>query len=197
MKKKDLEIRLQKVKNFNDPDASLEQYMTPAVIASDVLFTAYSEGDIHNMDVLDLGCGTGMFSIGAWMLGAKSVKGFDISEKAIAVAEDNVGAFGADVELNIRDIKDVDEKADTALMNPPFGAQNRRADRPFLDKAMILCDSVYSMHIGTTIDFLNEYVRSAGREICFQRNYRFNIPHTFPFHNKERHNVDIIMIMIR
>ncbi|MDR0334484.1 MAG: METTL5 family protein, partial [Methanomassiliicoccaceae archaeon] len=184
MKKKDLEIRLQRMMDFVDPDPSLEQYMTPSVIASDILFTAYSEGDIKGMDVLDLGCGTGMFSIGARLLGAADVHGFDISEKAVAVARENAKAFGTDVNFAVCDILNVDRRGDTAIMNPPFGCQTRSADRPFLDKAMKLCDTVYSMHRATTADFLNDYVTSAGREICFRRSYRFNIPHTFTFHSK-------------
>jgi putative methylase len=197
MKKKDLEMRLQRVKNFIDPDPSLEQYMTPSVIASDILFIAYSEGDINGMRVIDLGCGTGMFSIGAWMLGAASVKGYDVSENAIRVARENASAFGADVDLSICDIANVMERGDTAIMNPPFGCQSRTADRPFLDKAMELCDSVYSVHMSKTTEFLDEYVRSAGREICFKKNYKFNIPHTFSFHSKAKQDIDIVMIMIR
>jgi putative methylase len=197
MKKKDLEIKLQKMKDFASPDPSLEQYMTPAVIASDVLFTAYSEGDISGLDVIDLGCGTGMFSIGASMLGAGNVYGFDISEKAIAVAKENANAFYADVRFEICDVGDVKQKGNTAIMNPPFGCQSRNADRPFLDKAMELCDTVYSIHRGSTLDFLTEYVNEAGREICFHRNYKFNIPHTFSFHSKAKQNIDVIMIIIR
>ena len=68
MRKKDLEIRLQSVRNFENPDPALEQYMTPATMAADILFDAYRDGDVEGMKVLDLGCGTGMFSIGAWML---------------------------------------------------------------------------------------------------------------------------------
>ena len=197
MKKKDLEIRLEKIRNFDGPDASLEQYMTPAVIASDILFTAYAEGDIHGMNVIDIGCGTGMFAIGAWLLGAESLKGYDISEKAISVASENVKEFGASVELITCDVSEITEKADTAVMNPPFGCQNRRADRSFLDTAMRTCDSVYSVHMNETSDFLEEYVNSAGKEICFRKSYKFNIPHTFTFHRRENHSVDIIMIMIR
>ena len=97
MRKRDLEMRLQSVRGFEDPDPALEQYMTPAVIASDILFTAYSNGDIAGMKVLDLGCGTGMFSIGAWMLGAGMVVGYDVSENALKVAGENAEALGADV----------------------------------------------------------------------------------------------------
>jgi len=197
MKKKDLEIKLQRIMDFYEPDPSLEQYMTPASIASDILFTAYSEGDINGLDIIDLGCGTGMFSIGSRMLGAANVYGFDVSGTAIAVAKENAMIFGTDVNFEICDIADVEQRGDTAIMNPPFGCQSRNADRPFLDKAMELCDTVYSVHRGTTLDFLKGYVNKAGRDICFHRNYKFNIPHTFSFHSKAEHNVDIIMIIIR
>jgi len=197
MKKKDLEIKLQSVKNFIDPDPSLEQYMTPPVIASDILFTAYSEGDIFDADVNDLGCGTGMFSIGSRLLGAKNVHGFDVSEKAIAVAKENAANLNADVVFEVCDVDNVTKNADTAIMNPPFGCQTKRADRKFLDKAMELCNSVYSLHMASTYDFLEEYVNSKGREICFKRSYRFNIPHTFSFHSKSNREIDIIMIIIR
>jgi putative methylase len=197
VKKKDLEIRLQKVKDFNDPDPSLEQYMTSAVIASDVLFIAYSEGDIAGTDVLDPGCGTGMLSIGAKMLGAANVYGYDICGKAIEVAKENASEFGTEVMFEVCDVLDIDRKSDTAVMNPPFGCQTRNADRPFLDKAMELCNSVYSIHRGTSGAFLDEYVGSAGREICFRKSYRFNIPRTFSFHSRTEQSVDIVMVMIR
>ena len=122
MKKKDLDIRLQRVRPFTDPDPSLEQYMTPPVIASDILFTAYSEGDLNGREVIDLGCGTGMLSIGSSILGADKVHGFDISEKAVSVAKENAHMLGAaDVTFEVCDVRNVNKKGDTAVMNPPFG----------------------------------------------------------------------------
>ena len=75
LRRKELEMALQKVRNFDDPDPSLEQYMTPAWMASEILFEAYRLGDVEGMKVIDLGCGTGMFSIGAWLMGAGMVRG--------------------------------------------------------------------------------------------------------------------------
>ena len=49
MKKKDLDIRLERVRPFREPSAALEQYPTPATIASDILFTAYANGDVSDM----------------------------------------------------------------------------------------------------------------------------------------------------
>ena len=73
MKKKDLEIRLERVRPFKEPSAALEQYPTPATIASDILFSAYANGDVAERTVNDLGCGTGIFAIGDKLLDAEKV----------------------------------------------------------------------------------------------------------------------------
>ena len=197
MRKRDLEIRLESVGNFVDPDPSLEQYMTPAVIAADVLYRAYSEGDIAGLKVMDLGCGTGMFSIGAWLLGAGMVVGYDISAKALAVASANRELFGAEVKFVRKDIRDVDEGADTVFMNPPFGCQNRNADRSFLDKAMESSECVYSIHMASTLDFVRDYCERKGRSVTWHKTYKYVIPHTFSFHSKEKKSVDIVVVNIR
>ncbi len=197
MKRKELEMRLQRVAPFENPSAALEQYPTPSTIASDILFSAYANGDVDDKVVNDLGCGTGIFSIGAKLLGARTVRGYDISRSALDVAGKNSELLDVDVELNEYDIGDVKDRADTTFMNPPFGCQNRRADRPFLDKAMELSDSIYSIHMADTLGFLDEYVRSKGREIVAYATYKYNIPHTFTFHRKEKKEVDIVVVNVR
>ena len=69
MKQRQLEIILQQIPKPTKPIAHLEQYMTPATIAADVLFIAYTWGDIHEKIVVDLGCGTGVFAVGAYLMG--------------------------------------------------------------------------------------------------------------------------------
>jgi len=197
MKKKDLEIALEKVPPFNDPDPSLEQYPTPATVAADILFRAYGNGDIKDLKIMDLGCGTGIFSLGAWFLGAGNVIGYDVSQSAITLAEKYARSIDANIEFRVSDIKDVKEGADTVFMNPPFGCQNKKADRDFLDKAMEYSDCVYSIHMADTLDFLEKYVEKKGRRIVSNKTYKYNIPHTFSFHSKEKHSVDIVMVNIR
>ena len=197
MKKKDLEIRLERVRPFKDPSAALEQYPTPATIASDILFTAYANGDVADRTVNDLGCGTGIFAIGSKLLGAGTVRGYDVSSSALATAEENAADLGTEIEFIETDISGVDDRADTTFMNPPFGCQNEHADRPFLQKAMELSDSVYSIHMANTIGFLEDYVSSYGREIVARATYNYNIPHTFSFHSRTKQKVDIVVVNIR
>ncbi|MDR1404149.1 MAG: METTL5 family protein [Candidatus Methanoplasma sp.] len=197
MKKKDLEIELEKVPQFENPDPSLEQYLTPAVIAADMLFRAYANGDIRGLKVMDLGCGTGMLSFGAWMLGAGSVEGYDTSQKAIDLAAGHANSAGADISFVLSDIRDVHGGADTVIMNPPFGCQNRCADRDFLIKAMESAECIYSVHIAETFDFVKDFAKKYGREAVRDKIYKYDIPHTFSFHSKEKHSVDIVVVNIR
>ena len=197
MRQRELEIRLQAVRGFEDPDPAMEQYMTPAVIAADILHTAHRNGDVEGLKVADLGCGTGMFAIGAWLMGAGMVVGFDASEKALDVARSNAEAFGADVRLELRDVRDVDEGADTVFMNPPFGCQTRNADRAFLEKAMEMSECVYSIHMAGTLDFVERFCARRGRSVAWRKTYKYVIPHTFAFHNREKKSVDVTVVNIR
>ena len=197
MKKKDLEIKLERVRPFKEPSAALEQYPTPATIASDILFAAYANGDVSEKIVNDLGCGTGIFAIGAKLLGAEKVRGYDVSSSALATAKENAETLGTEIEFIETDITGVNDRADTTFMNPPFGCQNEHADRPFLQKAMELSDSIYSIHMANTIGFLEDFAASYGREIVARATYNYNIPHTFSFHSKTRQKVDIVVVNVR
>lgn len=197
MKKKDLEIKLERVESFENPSAILEQYSTPARIASDILFNAYASGDVSDKTVNDLGCGTGIFAIGAKLLNADIVRGYDVSSSAITLAMNNAKMLGVDIKFMMCDVLCVSDKSDTTFMNPPFGCQNEHADRPFLDTAMKLSKSIYSIHMASTKNFIMSYVQSFGREIVAYTTYKYNIPHTFSFHTRSRQMIDVVVVNIR
>ena len=96
MKLKQLEMTLQRLAGFSRPRAALEQYQTPAPLAARLLYHALMKGDIEGKRVCDLGCGTGILAIGAALLGAASVTGVDIDERALAVARENADLLDAD-----------------------------------------------------------------------------------------------------
>lgn len=100
MKLRQLEEALQEVRPFEDPDVWLEQYPTSAHIAARILFTAHSSfDDVEGRVVADFGCGTGMFGIGAAILGANAVVGYDIDPKALAIARENASRYDLSLDL--------------------------------------------------------------------------------------------------
>ncbi|MDO9523053.1 MAG: METTL5 family protein [Methanocorpusculum sp.] len=195
MKLRQLEMCLQKVQGFHSPVADLEQYMTPAPLAARLLHEAALAGDIEGMKVVDLGCGTGMLSIGAALLGA-TVIGIDIDEAALKIARKNAEAFGVDIEWRRMRIDENTEllTADTVLMNPPFGAQKEHADRPFIDFALQTAPVCYGIFNKGSIPFLKAYTKDTA-VITSKTAALLNIPKQFAFHTKE--NLEIPVEIIR
>ncbi|MDD5503444.1 MAG: METTL5 family protein [Candidatus Thermoplasmatota archaeon] len=200
-KKRHLEITLQRIPRHPKPKANLEQYLTPATIAADVLWNAYALGDIEGKKVADLGCGTGIFAIGAALLGAKESVGVDIDPDATVVAE--VQAREMEVSDTARfvstDIQYFSENADTVIQNPPFGAQKahrKDADRIFLSKSMEIAPVVYSFHLAETEKFVEKFVESLGASVTHRFYYRFQIPHTYAFHTKEKVEFNVVVLRI-
>ncbi len=191
-----MEIALESVRPFEDPDPSLEQYPTPAVIAADVLFKAYSVGDVAGKVVWDYGCGTGVFAIGASLLGASEVHGIDVSGDALAIARENADRLGAEVSFTQGDVSSAG-RGDTVFMNPPFGCQSRNADRAFLEKAIECSDSAYSVHMESTLGFIADFVAARGKEAALVGTYKYYIPHTFTFHRKTKQGIDVAVVNIR
>jgi putative methylase len=196
MKKKKLEILLSGLKTFKAPKAHLEQYTTPSHIAGDILYFAHSMGDIDGKRVIDLGCGCGIFAIGAALLGAKSVMGMDVDEGAIVTAKENAHDLSLDIEFQVCDIEGFNEKGDCVIQNPPFGAQNRHADRPFLEKALEVSDVVYSLHLSKTRDFVEKLTNKLNADITHAKSYEFEIPHTYSFHTNEKRDFEISMFRL-
>ncbi len=196
MKKKELERALQRVTPHTRPRPDLEQYSTPATIAADMLYTAHTFGDVEGREVVDLGCGSGILSIGAALLGAERVTGIDVDPQAIDDARRNVEEAGVKVELLNTDIRDADLRADTVIMNPPFGAQRRNADRPFLETALRIAPRAYSLHNARTLGFLVGMIRAMDATIFFHKSYKFEIPHLFEFHDRKKKDIEVVLLCI-
>ncbi len=198
MKKKNLEIILQKIPDYKKPSPILEQYITPAEIAADIIFIAHQFNDIKNKKILDLGCGTGIFSVGTYITDAEKVTGIDIDKTSIKIAKKYAKENKFEIDYITQDIKDVNTKADTVIMNPPFGAQktNRKGDRIFIEKAFELGKKIYTLHLTETIPFIEKMIKSLKGEINFKKNYIFPIKHTYEFHNKKVVNYKVTLLRI-
>jgi len=198
MKKKELEIFLQSIPDFKKPKANLEQYVTSANIVADIIFIAFQMGDIEDKIVLDLGCGTGIFSAGAYITGAKKVIGIDLDDEAIKTAIKFAEENKLNIDFVVKDIEDTDIICDTVFMNPPFGAQksNLNADRKFIEKAFENAKVIYSLHLTKTIPFIEKMVSALEGSIDFTKNYEFPIKHSHFFHAKKVVFFEVSLIRI-
>lgn len=200
-RKKHLEMKLQSIPPHPKPKVGLEQYTTPSIIASDLIWNAYSLGDIEDKNVLDLGCGSGIFTIGSALMGAKISCGVDIDEDSIRLADESSQKLKLDnvdyILSDINDLNNVDD-VDTVIQNPPFGSQKNAEqgqDLNFVDKACQLNPVVlYSFHMASTEEFLRNYYNKHNLEITHIFRYDFPIPKIYEFHTKEIQNVNVIVI---
>ncbi len=189
MRQRDLELRLARVPPHPRPRADLEQYATPAPIASDLLYRALALGDVDGARVLDLGCGTGVFAIGAVLLGAEAAVGVDVDPASVGVAREAARAVGAAaraswIVADVRRWRPRGRRFDVAIQNPPFGAQTPGADRPFLDAALAAARVAYSMHLTTTGRFVVEYAQARRAVLTHAWDYEFPLRHQFAFQEK-------------
>lgn len=199
IKKRDLEIYLQQVPDFSHPKSGYEQYQTPAVIAADVLFMAVQQGDIIDKTIVDLGCGTGIFAIGAAFLHAKKVFAIDIDEVSLQQAKNVVKQQNLSISFKHQDVSSLTlQEVDTVLMNPPFGAQkaNRHADRVFLEKAITIANVIYSLHLTHTLPFIYKLLAALPAEITQEKTYTFPLKARLPFHKKLVEEVSVSLLRI-
>lgn len=142
MRKDGLERALETIPPFTHAQPELEQYRTPPGIAARLLTLASDDGAIADRNVLDLGCGTGMLTIGAAVLGARLATGVDVAADALELARHAAQRLGVEqrtwfIAADITAWHADPDTFDTVVMNPPFGAQagNRHGDRVFYERA--------------------------------------------------------------
>jgi putative methylase len=201
MKLKQLEMTLQRLAGFQKPRAALEQYQTPAPLAARLLYQALMIGDIKGKSVCDLGCGTGILAIGAALLGAESVTGVDIDERALAVAQENARLLDAEVGFLATDMREgrcreLIGSCDTVVMNPPFGAQKAHADRPFIDCALSIAGVTYSIFNAGSLQFVEAYTAQRA-EITEKIGGAFPIKRTFAFHTRDVQEIEVEILRLK
>jgi putative methylase len=194
VRRRELEILLEKVPPHASPRPELEQYRTPASIAAEVLFEALALGDLHSgTAVADLGCGTGMLAIGAALLGASAV-GFDIDGGAIEQARRAAALMGVRASFDVADVGTLRGSYGLVLSNPPFGSQRRAADRPFLEAALRLAPVGYTFHVSETIPFVDRFLRARGARITNAWDYSFPLRWQFRFHEKAVKTIPVTVV---
>jgi len=203
MKLKHLQHALEDIETFENPKIELEQYTTSSHIAACVLHTAqFVYGDITDKCVADLGCGSGVLSIGAALLGAQYCAGFDIDPSALSLSVEN--AADRDLlgkcDFILCDVKKIDKNMqlkafDTVIMNPPFGTREKGADLVFLKMALSLTTkAVYSLHKTSTRKRVIAMAKQLGVHSKVIAELRFDLPASYKFHKQNSVDVEVDLI---
>ncbi|MCL4308769.1 MAG: METTL5 family protein [Candidatus Thermoplasmatota archaeon] len=198
MRHAELVRALERVPPFDRARPELEQVATPAEAAALLLETAHSRGDLAGRSVLDLGCGTGRLAIGAAILGARPVVGVDIDAAPLAIARAAAREAGVEIDLRHEDVRSTDVRADTVVMNPPFGAQRRGADRPFWDRAFSLAGSaVYAFASAESRTFIARLAVEHAAHVDASRPVPWELPRVFGHHRRAKVRLDVDLWVLR
>lgn len=197
--KKALEIKLSSLLKKEERNIELEQYQSSSSLVSFILWRAYLNGDIAGKKVADLGCGNGIFGIGALLLGASSVVFLDVDAKAIELARKNVASFDFldKARFVLGDVSLFSSSVDTVVMNPPFGVKVRKADKAFLEKAFTFADSIYSLHKIESKDFISKVSAEYGFKVVEIVPISMEILRSYSFHKLDSKIVDIGLWVMR
>lgn len=151
MKLKQVEQFLQQVEDFESPKIKYEQYATNAHLAGKIyicniifyhtfvahmIYTAAnSYDDIRDKTIADFGCGCGMLSIAATLMGAEKVYSLDIDPDALVICKRNLEDLGIiDLESDNEEINELvndsddEESAEDDIENEYYGTDNDDSD---------------------------------------------------------------------
>ncbi|HEV2450137.1 MAG TPA: methyltransferase, partial [Thermoplasmata archaeon] len=189
---------LDALERLPDPDPGSEQVATPAELAVELLADAAARDDLAGRSVLDLGSGGGTLAIAAAQLGAAHVLGIERDPRAVELARKNAAAVAVDVEFRCADVGQIDERFDTVVMNPPFGAQRKGADRPFWIAALRCARRrIYGFALTESRTFIARFLVDSGGEIEATRPVRWRFPATFAFHTRRQVELAVDLWVLR
>lgn len=189
---------LEAVPAFAEGRPDLEQVATPAEAAAEMLETALASGELTGRRVLDLGAGTGRLALGAALLGARAVTAVEVDPVAIATGRAATAAAHARVTWWKGDVAGWTERVDTVVMNPPFGAQRRGADRPFWTTALNVADrAVYAFALAASRTFIARRAVERSAYVEAARPVPWELPRVFPHHRHPRVPLAVDLWVIR
>ncbi len=188
--KKALEVALSRLKGFESPKVSAEQYETPSNIAAEILWDCYMQGKIQGKVIVDLGAGTGILGLGALLLGAQRVLLVESESSAWQTAMENYNQLKSEYEVpgkadfELNQAETVDFSADLVLQNPPFGTKQAHADKAFLEAAVRIAPTIISFHKSSTDVFVKAFADDNNLKITRQWQFAFPLKQTMKHHEK-------------
>jgi len=189
---------LQAVPSLPEARRELEQVATPAEAAATLLQLADRQDGLRGRSVLDLGCGTGRLALGAAALGAGPVHGIDADDAAVQVARAAAARAGLAVTFETGAVTASGGAAELVVMNPPFGAQRRHADRPFWEAAFTRARrSVYAFSLAASRTFIARQAVARHARVLEVVPVPWVLGRTFPHHRRHGVSLEVDLWAIR
>ena len=191
-------IELSKLKPHPHNSVELEQYATEGDLAAFWLLAIDQLDNLENRTVVDLGSGNGILGLGTVFLGAKRVILVEADEQACLISKQNTEKMNQRFSAQIETIHakigsqelDIPTQTDIVVMNPPWGFQTEKADRPLLELAFSLdATAIYILH-SSKAKHVTAMAKDFGYEgeIVFETDFR--LPPTYSHHSKKKSTTD-------
>ena len=194
MRPKHLAIELSKLTPHPCTSVELEQYSTEGDLAAYWLLGIDQVDGLEGKKVLDLGTGNGILGCGCLLLDAAQVTMVESDLDVVKVAEINAEHImrttsGIATILHRHITKDSPRpkfSPDVVVMNPPWGVQTPRADRPMLEYAFSLDAPVVHVLHSAQSKHLQALAKEHGYESEVMLETNFRLPPTYQHHVKRR-----------
>ena len=191
-------IELSKLKPHPHNSVELEQYATEGDLAAFWLLAIDQLDNLENKTVIDLGSGNGILGLGTVFLGAKRVLLVEADEEACLISKQNSEKVNQQFSEQIETIHasigsqelDAPKQTDIVVMNPPWGFQTEKADRPLLELAFSLdATAIYVLH-SSKAKHVTAMAKDFGYEgeIVFETDFR--LPPMYSHHSKKKSTTD-------
>lgn len=198
MRPKHLAMALSKLTPHPCADVTLEQYATEGDLAAYWMLAVDQLDGLEGHRVVDLGAGNGILGIAALMLGAEHVVFVEADDDAETVLQHNISGLDDALAKRATVLKahiGADDLTldgpDIIVMNPPWGVQRAKADRPFLELAFASgASAVHVLHSDHAVH-LEPMANEAGWEGEVVLRTTFRLPPTYAHHGQRQGATDV------
>jgi len=194
MRPKHLAIELSKLQPHPCTSVELEQYVTEGDLAAYWILGIDQVDGVEGKRILDLGAGNGVLGLGCLLLGAQHVTLVEADPQVVERAKANAEALSlrcqGTAEVIQEHISLETERPeiipDIVVMNPPWGVQTPKADRPLLEYAFSLEAPVVHVLHSAKSKHLQALGREHGYESEAMLETEFRLPPTYLHHTKKK-----------
>jgi len=198
MRPKHLAIKLSKLTPHPCENVVLEQYATEGDLASYWMLAVDQLDGFEQCTVVDMGAGNGILGIGALLLGAAEEVFVESDPAALDVIETNIDSLDEELQTRAKILSatvGLDEVplegVDIIVMNPPWGVQREKADRPFLEAAFASkATSIHVLH-SDKATHLEPMAKEHGWWAETVLRTEFRLPPTYEHHAQRKGKTDV------